>query len=356
MAKYTVEVYQIDVTAGTFARIDSFGNFKNLSFANVLNGIGNASFRLAVQDPKATQANLIRFRNQIAIKRNGTVVFFGPITEISGGYEGVQGYLDIECNSYLIHLMDRLTQKLRTENADLATIASTLVTYTQGLTNGDLNIDIGTIQTTGTTEKVVFERAKIAEALVGLSQRITGMDFDFIPVVNSAGLVTSVRFNTYFPRLGSLRTDLNPLKIGSNVKSIQFKTLDTIYNEGTAEGSGTGSQVVDSTLSYGASQIGYTRREIFKAFKGVSQPATLSAFLTAYMNQKSVEQFTVDVELYQDHQPTFGSYGLGDRLMLEIQVGNYIDFTGQQARVLGIAVNVTDEGGEIITPKLQLIP
>lgn len=355
MANYVIEIYRINVDSAVFERIDIIETFQGLTFFNKLNGIGAARFSLDIKDPKATRDNLTRYRNQVVIKRNDVIEWFGPITNVSFEIRDVKGSYSIECNTYMYHLVDRYTDKLKIYNSNLqqSALVWDLINTTQNRTNGTLLITQGN-NPTHTTKNDTFERKSIAYAIMDLSDNLSGFDFDFSAEVDSGNKLSSVSFNYQYPRLGSIRNDLPPIRLGENIYAFKGKTKDTIYNQGYSEGAGTGENVITSDLSFGASQQAYTRREILRPEKDITLPSTLSAKLNAYLTQTSVEKFDIDISLKDGTQPSFGDYSLGDFLILDIELGGYLDLN-QYARVNEISVDVGNEGDETITPKINLV-
>lgn len=357
--RYVIEIYKLDVINEEFTRLASITTFQNLSFYNKLNGIGGASFQLNVFDPVASQEILTRYRNQVVIKREGVIVWFGPITNVFCTFNDVHGFVIVDCQSYFSHLKQRQTAKLVTYTGIAqGTIAWTLINTTQTLTNGTLLITQG-LTTTGTLRDRGYEYKNIADAITDLSNVIGGIEFDFTPLQGGDGRLTGVEFNTYNPRIGSLRTDLNPISI-SNTKKVSLKTDNTIINTITGEGAGTGESVFVETQSNTTSQTDYTRREDILSVKDVSIPTTLSNKITADLNKYSVEQYILDIELYPDVEPVYGSYILGDSLKVDIALVNnmgvesqYVKFKGE-ARIIELAVDIDSNGKESITPKLLL--
>lgn len=350
--KYTVEIYSLNPVTQVFTRIDIIETFTQLQFFTRLDGIGGCIFNLAIQDPKATAANLTRYKNQIAIKREGTVVFFGPITKVSGRYQNVKGDLSIEANTYLQHLRARFSDVLtQYTGVQQCTIAWNLINLVQSRTNGGLGITQGA-SPTSTTRDRTYEYSEIGQAIIDLSGVINGFDFSFDPTVDSYGMVTGVVFNCYYPYTGMLRNDLPKLTIGTNVHSIDFRTDGELQNSGIGLGSGTG-EVITSTLDFGISQQAYTRRELIDSQKSVSVPSTLSAILSAHLTDSSAESFLCDLTIKQDTPPSFGDYSLGDTLVLDLQKGEYLNVVGY-GRVIELNVQVDNQGAETVTPKLSI--
>jgi len=355
--KYAVEIYQIDVTNSRLIRFDSITTFKNLSYDNTLDAVGAASFDLSVQDPKASATNLVRFRNVVAIKRNGGIVWAGPITDINGSYTDVKGYLTISCNSWLYHLQARLTDAIKYYPAqDISLIAWDLINTAQTRTNGYLGITQGSTPTSITRDRS-YEYKPMSDCLIEMSQIISGFDFDFTYVTNSNNKLTGVLFNTYPNRMGTIRKDLNPFTVGRNVKKVEITTSgQPIYNYSTMTGAGTGENLYTSQIEYANSELAFTRREVYQSVSDAALATTVSYYNAAYLNTYSVESALIDLNLYQNKYPLLGDYNIGDTVFLNSAVGSsYLNFTNKPARVVKIQVQVDDQGAETIIPRLQML-
>lgn len=353
---YTLEVYQLNIITQTLTRIDTIQTFQNLSFISSLNGIGSCRFELSVYDPKASKTNLIRFRNHIVVKRNDTIVWGGPITDLTVSYTDVKGSIVVDCNDWLYHLKTRYTGSIKTyTNTDISTIAWNLINTTQSSTNGYLAItDSSTLS--GLSRTFTWENMIVSEALTDLSDIVGGIDFSFDYLVDSNNKLTGVTFRTWPNRAGRLREDLNPFELGVNIKDITVKTYQNIYNYSVMQGAGTGENVLTSTLSYGGSQTGYTKREVITPVKDVSLAATLSAYNQAYLNIFSVEQYLFDLNVYQGKNPQYGDYVLGDLVRVISNIGNpegLLNFNSW-GRVKEIIVSVDSQGAEVITPRVSI--
>lgn len=352
---YTIEIYQLDVVNSEFNRIDVITTAQNIQFFKRLNGIGGCSFQLSVYDPKLTRANFIRYRNQVAIKKNNVVLFFGPVVKLSGNFADISGRVIVECRDYLEHLRGRYTTKLTNYTQKEQTeIAWDLIDTVQSRTNGELLISQGTTLTSKDRDRT-YEYGEVAQLLMNLSNVVDGFDFEFVPTVDGFGLVDGVNFNCYYPRLGNDRTDLNKLKIGENVQKMGFVTDSAIKNTLTLEGAGSGSPI-SYTTSNTALQRGYTRREAVYGFKDISVPETLEQKADIILNNDGTERWLAEVTMMPSKSPVLGQYGLGDVLYfdLEIDGGDYINFSGQ-GRVVEIQVTVDENGSELVIPKLEMI-
>lgn len=355
---YSIEIYRLNVATGQFSRIDAIvnGSYKNLSFSENLNGVGQCQFELDIYSPKASPDTLQRFRNHVCIKRNDSVVWFGPITNIESDYDNVSGSVTVQANTMLYHYKDRYTTAILDYTAqDMADIAQAFITSETAKLNGSFGVAVGSTPTTQDID-IQFEKDKrIADCLIELASRDIGIDFNFVPNVGSSNLVETVSFNVFFP-LGSVRTDLAPLRIGDNVKTVRLSTISGIYNAGTAYGAGTGSEVLSQSYNDTASQVAYSRREKVEKQGDVAVAETLLARITETIYQTSVERFALDLTLYPGRNPQYGTYGVGDIFNVDLDVdnsGGYINLQGQ-ARIIGLQTSIDDVGVEDITPRLEL--
>lgn len=346
--KYSIEIYRIDIENQSFQRIDTIETFKNLTYLNRKNNKGKAVFNLSVYDPKANSDNLIRFRNHICIKRYGEVVWFGPIVDIQRTYEGVDGTITINAETYLSHLEARYTDKLiNYRNIAQSEILWDLINRTQSKPNGGLLIRRGTIST-GTNRDRTYEHYEIASAIINMTNVIGGPDIELIPEVDQSGLVQGVRFDSY-DKMVVIRDDLPPLRIGENLRSMIINTYDEIYNYAISEGAGSG-DVISTEMSRESSMIAYTRREMLFPQKSVSLLSTLSENLRRRLDSVSSERFLLDVELYESKRPTVEDLKLGDVIYVDGSIERGGGFLSRifSAEISGISVSIDANATEYI--------
>lgn len=367
MASYIVDLHRLDPVAGTFDKIDEITTYVGLQYSNKLNGIGSSRFELAVQDLKATRSNFVRFSNHVAIRRNGAKnpIWFGPITNLALNYRNVEGRLSVECNTYLYHLTTRFSEFNEIfEEQNIAQIAVDLINDVQSRENGNLAINVPSPVPTSIDRERTLQYKQISRELIELSNLIGAFDFSFDAQNDTDANITGIDLNIYPSRLGRLRNDLPPLQLykgdeSNNIRSIRLKNTAEIINNSIVQGAGTSTDnaPIISEQSFGASQRAYTRRETVQALKAAQLSNTLSVFNTAYLNRFSVEQFRVDVELFEDKLPSLSQINLGDTLILNSNIGNadgYLAFDGKRGRVEEILVTVDSEGTEYVTPRLQM--
>lgn len=355
-AIYTIEIYALDLNANTIKKIDVINTFHQLSYYNKLNGIGAASITLNIDDPKANATNLVRFKNQVVIKRNGTIVFVGPIVKRTADMIGVAGSVTIQCQSYMYHLTTRYTDQASASTAqftshDQADMAWQLINYTQGLTNGNLFISKGGTPTS-TARNRTFDRTKVADGLVEISGYNGGLDYSFDPSIDSNGNWNGVIFNTYYPQLGNVRNDLPPLRFPDNIDQLKYADQKEVFNYGLAIGAGSGTNVALSTSQQTSSQIAYTRREIINTLKDTSDTGVLSSNITQSIIDLNVDRFSIEVIMKAGFRPTVDQYILGDYLNTNIHKG-FINYDGT-ARVTTVNIDVNDNGYEKVSPVLLI--
>ena len=351
---YTIELYNIDTTTSAFSKIDILTTFSSLSFFEKLNGIGGAVFTLALQDPKAIISNLYCFKTQVLIRRDGYPVWIGVITNLDGSYSNVEGNITVNCLTYLSHLLNRFTasnyQKI---NTDVGDIILDLISYTQGLTQGQLGITEGASETIGNISDTL-SYASIGQAIINYSDNIVGFDFTMTPVMDANNELESVAINIY-KGLGNIRNDLPSLELGVNVQTVSFATQGEVFNHITALGSGTGGSVSSTVQQNVYSQQGFTKREAILKYSDISVINTLVLKAARYLTQTQAQRLDINVSLKPESILGYGVFSLGDVLNCNlVKDDTLINFTGT-GRVVELRVDVDSQGTEYVTPKLQYI-
>jgi hypothetical protein len=345
--KYTIEFYAINVNEQRFDFLGSTTSYKGLNFADRLNDHGGAMFSLNLLDPTCNTRLIKRFVNQVVIKRGNSVRFVGPIINYSGTYDDTGGYLDIECGSYLYHLNSRYTDDLVTYTGEeQSDICWDLIDTVQSRDNGYLGIEEGGLTATGVDRDRTYEYYPVSQALTNLADVINGMDFTFSAQLDGDNKLEKILFNTHYP-LGSLRTNLPPLKIGENIKLKTFKSNSNLHNYATAIGAG----LVDPITSIKentALQKAYTRRESIINRTDISIQTTLDNVAETYINNESTDRLAVMIKLYPDRTPSLTNINLGDSLKLEVEKGDFLSIN-RDYRVEGIEVGVDINDAEEIT-------
>lgn len=350
---YTIEVYRIDVSNNQFVKVDEITTFQGLSYFSRLNSYGSCSFNLNVYDPKATQETLSRYRHQIAVKRNGTIVWVGPIVKIVGNLEGVKGVVQIQAISYLQHLRARFTDTLVSYlSEDAGDIAWNLIDTIQSRTNGELMIREGNIEVSEDRDRT-YERAGIAKLIVNLSNVINGFDFEFVPQQDASGLLEQINFNVY----KSLSTTRNNYILNmDSLINLRWSTTGNLVNTVIFDGAGTGDSILTAEASDSSSQIGFTRREDRVASKDVSIQDNLQEKADEYIRVDKVNTYDIQCTVRPGITPSYGEIGLGDIVTYDFvtEDNSFVNFQGT-ARVLELIVSIDQNGAEKLIPALDIV-
>ncbi len=357
MKTYSIDIYRLDVTAQTFSHLAEITSYMpNISWVERKNGIGGMIFKLDIHDPLANDTNLLRYANAVLPKENNegniSYLWSGVITKVSGNINGIEGAITVECNTILWALSDRYTDYERIfNNTSQSTIMWTLIDETQSRDNGFLGIYQGTLSSTTPRDRK-YQRGRVSDLLVNMSNAIGGCDFSFDVLTDSDGLFTGWAFNTYNLYKGTLRTDLNPITI-EKVSSLDFSTKGDIYNYIVGVGGGTGEAVITSVQELEDSQLGSTRRETFYTNKDVTVQETLDEQTEGELNKKSVDNFEVSVSMLPDVNPSYTEYTWGDYLKLELEKG-YLNLN-YWALVTEITYSIDEAGVLRASPTLSII-
>lgn len=359
MPNTKIELYNLDVVTGTFTRKAVITNYFDLEHTESLNGIGSCSFKLNVLEPSLTKANFIPYITQIAVKENNTIIWVGPYSNFSGDVKDIDGTITINAYSYLHHLNFRNTDKLTEfNNVEQTQILRNLVDLIQNRPNGKLGITLNS-ENTGILRDRTYEYKNVAEAFIQMSQVINGMDFDFIPIQNGAGLLSSVNLQFYNLKKGTIRNNLPALSLGKlgTVYSANFSFNGELYNSIISEGSGSQDTIIQ-TYDNDALQKGYTRREYFLPQKSVSDQDTLNDNINSFANYYSVPRFVLNADFYANTVFQYGQIFLGDTLNVDVNIqdispnaGDLIQFNGQ-ARIVELRSVYDDNGVKTIIPKI----
>lgn len=358
-AEITIELYRLDVSNSTYTKITSFKPANSISYSKRRNRVGECSFDLSVFDPILTKANFIERSTIIVVKRNGIVDWFGPYFNFEGSISPLSGMVKIKAYSPLFWLVNRFTDQVKTyTQQDQGYIARNLIQSTILSTNGQLNITLGS-ETTGVLRNRTYENKSIADALIQLSDLSNGFDFDFNPVTDTNGDLTATRFNIYYPRMGSVRSDLNAIQLLDNIAEIGFGTNGELYNYGIGQGAGTGEGALRTTYAIADLQLTYSKVESFQSEQDISVLSTLQGKVQNNVLQNSVPSILLNFKLSNGKNPQYPNFSLGDTFNINIDVrdmkssaGDLLAFKGQ-AQIDEIVVSYDKNGVETVIPKIK---
>lgn len=357
VADYYIEFYELDVTNAQFNKLDECRTFTDLSFSNVLNDIGYAQFSLNARDYFASKRFLKRYRNHVAIRRNGEVAWFGLIDRFpSFDIDATSGSVDVSCYDYLAHLKTRFLDSLTVfTNTNISNIAWELINEAQSRDNGELLIQQGTLTTIRNADRTYDAYANsIAELIANLSKVENGIDFQFTAEVNADDLVDHVEFSAY-KTLGSNRQD-KVLKLDDSLVSVRGASQSELYNSIYAIGAGTGDQLLVQTATNSTYQQAYTRRERILPNKDVSLLSTLLEKANYELFDQKVDKNNLVLTLHPEGQYNYDTFTLGDIVAYNVNVGGDL-FVNQKgsAKVVEIFVTLTQDGTELTQLRVEAL-
>ena len=186
MPQYRVETHLRD---GTYVQRLPF---YNLQYEVGFNKPYGCRFQVPLYHKAITADTLAVALHEIWVYRDDQLVKAGPLWDavpssseksISCSAMDILDYLDV-----------RLTHAQEFSAVDQTAIAWGLINYTQGLTDGDLNVNSGTLNT-GISRSATwreYDNKYILEAISDLSEMTDGFDFNIDPDTRN--------FNAYYPR------------------------------------------------------------------------------------------------------------------------------------------------------------
>ncbi len=270
----------------------------------------------------------------------GQIVYVEPRLAADGRTLSIRatGFLDLFKDRYVLNTPVSYT-------ADMGQIAWNLINTTQSLTNGDVGVRQGTIQTSRTiTETWQPFATSIKDILIGLTERIGGIDFAFTP---------DKHFNVYYPGLGTDKTELL-FSYPGNIHEIAAPIDATeLINVSINRGSGNGlDQQPIQTRNDTASQASYKRHERIDDYPSIRVVATLDEkgdeTLRRFASPTRIPEVTLDGAA----QPSLGAYWVGDRVRFAVADPAFAELDGQTWRINELNVAIDENDRETVRLKV----
>lgn len=350
---YTIETYNLDIENSKFVRTSVIQTHTNLELIERLNNISACRFSLNLNDTAAKPENFIPWRSQVVVKRNGSGIFVGPVSNFDYEYQGVEGFVNFEVLGYGAHLRYRFTDQSRIfDETEASTIATTLISDVQNRTNGELLIKNGSIDTVGNTSDTL-EFTSIYNAIKNQTDNLVGYDFDFAPEFNNDNLLKQVNFNLYKSK-GRFRNDNKKLELQDTI-SVSGSSNSKLINTITVLGQGTGEEVFKAEESIAALQKGYSRRE--NVVKRGREPSrrNLKNIATRYLQENSTLRQRFNLTLNPNSNFDYSSFETGDIIPIDIEIEDTFLRVKGNFRVLEKNVRLDEQGTEFITPKIEQV-
>lgn len=230
-------------------------------------------------------------------------------------------------------------------NTDMSQVAWNFINLIQAKTNGDMGITQGTLQTSRTiTDTWKPYASSVKEILIGLTERINGIDFEFTP---------DKVFNVYWPGIGTDKTELL-FSYPGNITTIGLpQDATTLANIVYSRGSS--NPPITETKNNADSQLAYKRRKRIDDYPSISVIANLQEKGDETLRLYQAPMMIPAVTLDGNQQPFLGSYWIGDRVPFSVDTDRYPSFAlldGQTWKVNEISTQLNDNDHEDITVKV----
>lgn len=334
MADYRIETRLRD---GTYVQTLPH---RNLQYEIGRNKPYGCRFDVPLYHRAVTSSTIVPGLHEIWVWRNGVLVKAGPLWDVTPSSS------DKSLNCSAMDLLDyfdtRLTHAQNYATIDQVLIAWNLVNYTQGLTNGDLGIIMGTLGT-GITRSATwkdYDNKYILEAITDISEMVQGFDFDIDPATRA--------FNAFYPRPQTNRNLALYYPQQIRHYSVQYwgKYMRNVVQV----------QGVDPNLSVAVdttSRSTYGLREYADSYRDAQLITDLNNYAGKIRDQRKDVKAYPTVSLQQDFIDMFNSniIQLGDLLRVVIQDGYVnIDTT---LRYQTAQITVDKQGSEAVVLYLQ---
>ena len=271
----------------------------------------------------------------------GKILYVRPelTSDISTVTVTAYGFLDLFKSRY-IH-----SAAITYSATDLSQVLWNFINYTQGLSNGNVGVTMGTLATSRSiTDTWQPYASSIKEIFTGITERKDSIDFEF--TYNKV-------FNTYYPGIGTDKTELRFAYPG-NIRglSLPFDATE-LGNVAVVRGQGNGDIQPIQTRHDTASQAVYTRWEKIDDHPQVTVTATLNDYgdelLRMYANPTAIPEITVD----GTQEPYLGAYWIGDRVKLDVAAGSAFSALNNQTwKINEIDVAIGEDDDETIKWKV----
>lgn len=335
MPSYVVEVHD---RLGNNTIVSSLP-YDQLQFGWELNGPGFADMSVSMWQSEATYANLEPVRRTIYIKRDGTLVWSGPIWNLDANTG--DGVVRITASGWISWLDKRLIAATQNYNGvDQFDIAWDLINYTQNLANGNLGITRGAEADSGINRDLRYqwyERRIIGEVIPELAAMSDGFDYD---------IDQNKVFHMYYPRRGSAIG--TPFVLDTNVHNI-YELFDgrTLASEVHGMGGGSEKTTCIAVVSDATSLNDYGLVQEAYDFGDLKKYADLTKRADRYLNLHKATTRQPQFSAVTG-SPAVGTFNVGDTGTITAVAGFFN--VNATYRIINIEVHVDNTGVEVVTP------
>lgn len=283
--------------------------------------------------------------NEVFIARGLNTVAAGRIDNLTGAADGTNTSLSLSASGWLDLFETRYTGAQRVfTNVDGGTIAMTLMSESQALTNGDELVTQGTLRST-LLRTIEYEYKNIKEAIIQLSEAYGGFDFEF---------TSDKKFNT-FARIGE--TTAIQLEYPGNLKSISVPFEGkSLVNQVTLRGQGQGTEQLVATRNNTASAEAYRLRQRIMDYSDVKETDTLNKHGDELLRLYALPLSIPQIVLKENHNGLVLNRDLwiGDTVTIRTPFSDFMNqIEGATYRVEQISVSVDANGRETVSLNLS---
>lgn len=330
MATWTLDAYNRVGTVLVQADLP----FKALTASYGLNSGGTLEAEFSLNASGLT--NVLVGQHELQLKRNGTVVWAGPLMQTDVDPDGHR--VRFLAEGLLSWFASRIiTSDLYYSAVNQQTIAWNLIDHTQGQANGSLGITLGAHTGSNVTRTRaycgIYERPNVLEELFKFTEPDDGLDFEIDPAART--------FKTWQGRRGSAS---GIALTGSSVDSLTYtESARELVTYADAIGEGDCKPNVQTYTAPGSEPTTYGRRHVVEDVDHTIT-ADILGVAKELVNAGKRPRFDATVTFREGGTgaPAWGAWGVGDTLTLQDSRG-YSTFGPKTLRVVDWTVNL-DQG------------
>lgn len=290
---------------------------EQVTMSQVLNSAGRWQGKVPLNDPGVQRMNPKDTtqvgRTAVLVDRDGTLIWGGILW--TRKWDTVSGTLELGAGDFLTYFAHRYLSADRVyTNQDQAFIVRDLLNFAQGVTGGNIHINVPSVAT-GVLRSATwlgYELTEIARTIEDQAALEGGFDFGF-DVQYAAGVPT-ITFNLGYPRRGRGLDQTGWMwEFPGNITSYTWpEDGEQIAETAWAVGGGSGTSMVTASSTNSLLAAGWPLLEIVKSYKDVTDSGVLAAHAQAdalaLANPVTLPVLTVRA----DQDPVLGSYITGD--------------------------------------------
>ena len=336
-----------------------------VSFTQQLNTAGSFSGHLLLSGVNAYEMNVgagtTPARTAIYVDRDGVLIWGGIIW--ARDYNSASQTMTLqarEFESYFEHR--RITTTQAFTNVDQLTIVRTLLNNAQAVTNGNIQLQVGS-ETSGVLVSKTYysyEYKTVFSAIQDLSKSDTGFDFNVYVYYDSNGNPAKL-FRLGYPRFGQAYSATSTTQAVLDLPSgniIEYEypedgslVANTIYAIGA--GSNEGKLIAVATDGTKIAD-GWPLLEDQANYSDITDATLLLNLATSQVTGVSYPPVTIKASIPTYVDPILGTYEIGDDIRIRITDDRFPTGLDTYYRLVGYNVTVGEDGPERVTMTLAI--